>query len=299
MTGLEYFAFEANYDRTTRLLTAKFGACGIGILTLLLKSIYGDMGYYMVWNDESRLLFGDEADIADNVVNACVGWNVFDREKFDKYSILTSAEIQSRYAEGIKRRKRVEFINEYLLTDVTDNGERANVFIVSAQCQHNVDTMLTSCQQDVEQGQVKEKKRNEKKVNENNNKENKESDEVVAVVDTPKGVYKEVYGTDEPAIESSLTKYLTKMDRELLIHVLTQAKADSKPWSWVTAVLDNHLKQGTRTLAEFKEKSKAHLGSSPPKNKFTDYTEQGNYDIEAMERRNLEKRMASIRNKSG
>ncbi len=289
MTGLEYFAFESNYDRTTRLLNAKFGSQGIGILTLLLKSIYGDMGYYMIWNDESRLLFGNEAEVAENVVDACVGWNVFDREKFEKYSILTSPEIQNRYAEGAKRRKRVEFISEYLLTDVTDNGERKNVVVMHTQCQH-----------DVEPVQIKEKKRNEKKVNENNNQKKTQGQPCAdpVVVETKQGVYEEVYGKSKPSVEKSLQKYLDKMDRELVVHILTLAKADSKPWSWVTAVLENHLAQGTRTVAEFQQKSRQH-SSSPPKNTFTDYTPQGNYDIEAMERRNLEKRLESVRKKSG
>ena len=67
-------------------------------------------------------------NIIDQVVNASIKRGIFDKELFDKYSILTSSGIQKRYLDVTYKRKEVEIIGAYLLLSGAEN--RSNVVII-------------------------------------------------------------------------------------------------------------------------------------------------------------------------
>ncbi len=105
--GLSYFPLDTHLDFKAKMLRREFGAVGIGILTYLLMLIYGERGYYAEWNDDVALSFAEELHVGcmavSEVVSACIRRGIFDREKFEQHSILTSAEIQRSYLEAKKR----------------------------------------------------------------------------------------------------------------------------------------------------------------------------------------------------
>ena len=121
--GLGYFPLDTNFDDTIELLEAKFGLEGFAIFIKLLQKIYSN-NYYLDWNEEIKLLFVKRHNLNINLVNEilnyCLEKNIFNNNLFSKFSILTSAGIQSRYFKAIERRKNIEIINAYILIDLKD-----------------------------------------------------------------------------------------------------------------------------------------------------------------------------------
>ena len=172
MTGLESFAFDTHLDTETGLLLSDYGADGMCILVLLLQSIYGDKGYFMKWEQRHQKYISKRLQISEEriqqIINYCTELEIFDKGMLENYGILTSATIQTRYAEGCKRRKNVEFIAEYLLADVSAEGTRKNISVKSINCIHDVTRCIhdvtTPAQSKVKKSKVKKSKVKKSKV---------------------------------------------------------------------------------------------------------------------------------------
>ena len=123
--GLDYFSVTCQFNDQVKLIQAEFGLKGLGILIRLWQKIYGEKGYYVVWNDEVALMFADECRVGVSVVvelvNACLKRGVFDRQKYDQYQILTSEGIQTQYARGTTRRLSQKIDGRYLLISAPKN----------------------------------------------------------------------------------------------------------------------------------------------------------------------------------
>jgi hypothetical protein len=76
------------------------------------------------------------------IIDICLEENLFNKQLFKKYSILSSPSLQKRYIKGVERRASVELIKEYLLIKtefIYDNINKDNVNINSI----NVDNKYT------------------------------------------------------------------------------------------------------------------------------------------------------------
>jgi len=131
--GLDYFELDCHMDEKVRMIQAEFGLKGFAVVVLLFMEIYGDKGYYMSWDKDRLLLFalengstGDGKNLIDEIVKACIRRNIFSKELFEKYGILTSSGIQKRYINATSRREGVNLKKEYLLIDVNKNSVSAN-----------------------------------------------------------------------------------------------------------------------------------------------------------------------------
>ncbi len=160
--GLEYFPIVTSFDEKIELIVAEFGPEGLGIIIGLFQRIYSN-SYYMNWNEDTLLLFCSKHINAEKTkVNAvlikCLERNIFNKDLYEQYGILTSSGIQKQYLKVCKdsRRKSVQFIQEYCL--IKQNNELFNVI-----------TELTSInagitpENDVMSTQSKEKESKEKK----------------------------------------------------------------------------------------------------------------------------------------
>lgn len=120
--GIDYFPLDVALDEKFELIEAEFGIKGFGVVIKLLQRIYGGKGYYIEWTNDVALLFskriGLGGDVVSEIITASIKRGLFDETLFAKYSILTSAGIQSRYFEAVSRRKRVEVVKAYLLVDL-------------------------------------------------------------------------------------------------------------------------------------------------------------------------------------
>ena len=133
--GLDYFSFDVNFfdNDKVALIEAEFGMKGVFILLKLLCKIYSE-GYYCEWGEDQCLLFTSRklkpsipdltAKFTQQVVESLVKRNFFNKDLYEKHSILTSKNIQERYYEVAKRRQKTEFNNEFWLLENNKNVDR-------------------------------------------------------------------------------------------------------------------------------------------------------------------------------
>lgn len=120
-SGIDYFPLDVNLNAKFELIEAEFGLTGFGVVVHLLQEIYGKAGYYIEWTEEVALLFarkvGLGGSVVSEIVEAAIRRGMFDKEKYDKYRVLTSKGIQERYFEAVSRRKTLEVDYNILLVD--------------------------------------------------------------------------------------------------------------------------------------------------------------------------------------
>ena len=118
--GLDYFPLDVDCDDKIELIEAKHGISGFGIIIKLFQKIYKE-GYYINCNEESLLLFSKrinvDINLVNEVINDCLGYNIFNKELHKNYNILTSSGIQKRYFNAIERRKTINCIKNYVIDD--------------------------------------------------------------------------------------------------------------------------------------------------------------------------------------
>ena len=130
--GLDYFPLDVDFlsDLKVRRIIKACGKEAVHILVALLANIYRDEGYYVLWDDDLAFLVADEVGTKEGTVEELVKKAVqvkfFDKDIFDKYSVLTSKGIQSTYILATKERKKVELEYKYLLTNEVN---RSNISI--------------------------------------------------------------------------------------------------------------------------------------------------------------------------
>ncbi len=135
--GLEYFSIDTDIEINDKitLIEAKHGAVGFAVIIKLLIKIYGDNGYYYDWNERTKLIFSRRINLdyekVDEIVKDAVEFKFFNKEKFEKYKILTSKRIQQHFIHSTKRRKIVELKKPFLvLNNQNEYILQENVYII-------------------------------------------------------------------------------------------------------------------------------------------------------------------------
>lgn len=142
-SGIDYFPLDVTLNAKFELIEAEFGLTGFGVVVHLLQEIYGKAGYYIEWTEEVALLFsrkvGLGGSVVSEIVEASIRRGMFDKEKYDKYHVLTSKGIQERYFEAVSRRKTLEVDYNILLVDVAQilpnvyiSAKNVNIFSKNA-----------------------------------------------------------------------------------------------------------------------------------------------------------------------
>ena len=130
-SGIDYFPLDVRLDDKFELIEAEFGLTGFGVVVRLLQEIYGKHGYYIEWTTEVALLFARKVGLGGGVVSeiieASIRRGMFDKEKYDKYHVLTSRGIQKRYFEAVSRRKVLEVDYNILLVNVAQICPNADI----------------------------------------------------------------------------------------------------------------------------------------------------------------------------
>lgn len=170
--GIQYFSHDVDMmqDKKMRLLKAKFGLIGYAVYLRLLEEIYRDKGYYAKADDDFNILFSDDINLNIDeyimILNYCLSSNLFDKNLYEKYSILTSERIQKNYCAASERRKEIDFFKEYLLTDVAalyTKKEDVNILALNADILPLNDNILALNADIGTQSKVKESKRKKSK----------------------------------------------------------------------------------------------------------------------------------------
>jgi Domain of unknown function (DUF4373) len=120
--SVDYFPLDVHLDDKFKFIEIKYKLEGFAIIIKLLQKIYAS-SYWYKWTEDEALLFSDEIradyDLVVKVVNEAIERDLFDKDLYETYSILTSKGIQKRYKEIVRKRKDVEIKEEYLLIDGT------------------------------------------------------------------------------------------------------------------------------------------------------------------------------------
>ena len=175
--GLDYFPLDVQIEDKVKLIEAKFGLEGFALLVKMYQKIYSN-GYYIEWEEDNALLFSNEVNVNINfindVINECFDRNIFNKDLYREYNILTSHGIQNRYAKATKRRKKVEMYKEYnLLKEDEINGNIIYVHINPSSCIHDDDINSETDNNNDNNNPKKENDNSQSKVKESKVKESK------------------------------------------------------------------------------------------------------------------------------
>ena len=122
--GIDYFPFDVDFfsDVKIRKIIRACGSQSTSILICLLCNIYKDKGYYILWDEDLPFVIADTVGVSEGAVKEVIlkalQVDFFNQELYDKYKILTSSGIQSRFKAAVYKRKEIEYIIEYLVSDV-------------------------------------------------------------------------------------------------------------------------------------------------------------------------------------
>lgn len=158
-TGLDYFPLDVNIDDKMELIEAEHGLPGFAIVVKLWQKIYAN-GYFIKWDDDSILLFSKKINsdltLINSVINSCFKRNLFSKEMYDEYKILTSNGIQKRYFTTMisLKRKNIYAEEHILLINPEETDIISELTIINSEFST--------------QKKGKEIKENKKKVNDNN-----------------------------------------------------------------------------------------------------------------------------------
>ena len=75
---------------------------------------------------------GFPKNLINDVVAASIRRNIFSKELFQRYGILTSSGIQKRYLSATSKREKVELKKEYLLISIPQNRENVVINSISS-----------------------------------------------------------------------------------------------------------------------------------------------------------------------
>ena len=148
-TGLEYFPLDVDIaeDEKILYLESETGLEGFAVYVKLLATIYRS-GYYIMWTETqlgiySRRFFVDKNTLSV-VVSVCNNIGLFDKNLFEKYRILTSHGIQTRYLLASERRSSVSMIEEFCLLDSEQAAKNKKIKLIPAPKQVFVDKNTNS-----------------------------------------------------------------------------------------------------------------------------------------------------------
>ena len=128
--GLDYFELDCQMDEKVKLIQAQFGLKGFAVIVKLFQHIYGEHGYYCEWNEDALFLFmsencsgggGDNKNLIEEIVGACIKRGIFSAEMYEKHGILTSEGIQKRYLRATAKRSGLKLKKGYLLVHCAQN----------------------------------------------------------------------------------------------------------------------------------------------------------------------------------
>lgn len=134
--GLLFFPFRIDIlkSESIRMLIAEQKYDGFACVIFLWCKVYGNE-YFKIFTNREKRLFCDEhkfsIDQLESVLNTCFDEEIFDRAKYQTFSILTSKHIQETWKEVTKRRTFLEIVEEYLVIDLKDFKNQERIQLIS------------------------------------------------------------------------------------------------------------------------------------------------------------------------
>lgn len=139
--GLDYFPLDVDFfdDHKLLMIEEELGVKG-GYLALRLMAMVYEQGYYLEWQESSRVSCakrvgnGFTGSLVWEILDCCLKHGLFDREKFEKYGILTSNGIQKRWQEVMKLINRKAVVDErYKIISSEEKAISSQVIPISSE----------------------------------------------------------------------------------------------------------------------------------------------------------------------
>lgn len=122
--GIDYFPFDVDFfsDIKIRKIARACGSQATSILICLLCNIYKDKGYYILWDEDLPFVIADTVGVSEGAVKEVIlkalQVDFFDQDIYKKHNVLTSLGIQKRFKSAVYKREKIEYIEEYIVSDV-------------------------------------------------------------------------------------------------------------------------------------------------------------------------------------
>lgn len=272
--GIDYFSLDVVLDDKFELFEAEHGLKGFAFLIKLFQKIYESNGYFYSWTEDEQLLFAKRINVDINLINeyinSAIKREIFNKEMYETYKILTSRGIQKRFLEAVKRRKQIEVRKEYFLIDIKSENYKEfvnkivyvsnNLINVNINSE-NIDNNTTKGVNNNPQSKVKESKVKEitTTTNINNIKDIEKTEEikksVVVELDSVEEYYKN--NIDELSDYSKLfikTYRDKKVSDDLIIYAMQCAvEQNKKTIAYIKGTLNNWEADDITSVLEAKQ----------------------------------------------
>lgn len=280
--GLKAVLFDVDDSDEVKLVECEFGIKAYGVIAKLYKKIAKDHGYYAVFTEDVKLMFAGENHVSVNFVDetlkAALRRGVFDKDLYNKYSILTSMDRQEKFFAGTTRRKRINLVYEYLLVSVDDIPTNAHILSL------NVDNSKRNAYS-LETNKEKQINRNEINTIETEiDDTDTAADPAIAVLHK----YEKFIGMVTPTVLEEIDFFISEgIQPELIIRIIEYACEQGKRnWQYIRAAIKGNMDAGIKTLdaynraqAERAENAKkVHKAESKNKGKLNNYNDTNKPD---------------------
>lgn len=270
-TGTDYFPLDVELDIKMDFVESRYGNDGFSTIIKLWQKIYAENGYYCKWDNDIAVLFAFkkanniDIDKLDGIIKLALEKELFDKNIYEKYGVLTSAGIQKRYLLITERRKKVVINGDYLLIDIPTNSINVDINFI------NVD--INSKNVDINtQSKVKESKGKESKVNKI--KEKNIEPAARKPIRHKYGAYNNVLLNDEE-LEKLKAEFPNDW-KERIEKVSEYCASTGKAYKNYLATIRNWAKRN---------KQKCEKSASVAKSKFNNYTDTNKTNYEEIEKK--------------
>lgn len=125
--GLDYFSLDTDIQNNDKIqyIEAEHGNIGFAVIIKIFCKIYGTHGYYTMMTEREQKLFSKRINVDINLINAVINTaveeNLFDKNIYKRYGVLTSKCVQERFIAAAERRKIINFERKYLLIPIPND----------------------------------------------------------------------------------------------------------------------------------------------------------------------------------
>lgn len=118
---LDFFPHPTNNNDIVNALVQKFGANGYAVYYSLCEKIFNNGYFYEINNSQIKLLclkLKITEDEFYNILSLAIDLDLFDKEIYSNYNILTNEKLQNDFFYATKRRKQVILYDEFCLVNI-------------------------------------------------------------------------------------------------------------------------------------------------------------------------------------
>ena len=118
-------------DIKIKRLKKAHGGAGVAVMDFLLCEIYRDKGFFLEYNPAHEFNVAEYFNLSENtifqIVTTCLDVEIFDREKYAKYGVLTSKSIQKRFVLWSEKARRTTVLIPERLKLSANNPQNDNI----------------------------------------------------------------------------------------------------------------------------------------------------------------------------